>query len=82
MHSLPMHQAFRCHAKSKRSGLQCQAPAVRAHSVCRMHGAGGGAPKGNRNALKHGLYTAETLALKREIQALARMAREMMAAIE
>jgi hypothetical protein len=26
-------------------------------------GAGGGAPKGNRNALKHGDFTAETLAL-------------------
>ena len=50
--------------------------------VCRMHGAAGGAPKGNRNALKHGSFTAETLALKREIQALARLARETMAAIE
>jgi len=47
-----------------------------------MHGAGGGAPRGNRNALKHGGLTAETLALKRETQALARMARETMAAIE
>ena len=47
-----------------------------------MHGAGGGAPKGNRNAIKHGLYTAETLALKKEIQALGRMARETIAAIE
>jgi uncharacterized protein YjcR len=47
-----------------------------------MHGAGGGAPKGNRNAMKHGGFTAETIALKREIQALARMARETVAAIE
>jgi hypothetical protein len=49
--------------------------------VCRMHGAASGAPKGNRNALKHGDFTAETLALKREIQALARLARETMGAI-
>ena len=55
---------------------------MRGSSVCRMHGAGGGAPRGNRNALKHGEFTAETLALKREIAALARMARETMAAIE
>ena len=47
-----------------------------------MHGAGGGAPKGNRNAMKHGDFAAETLALKREIQALARMTRETMEAIE
>jgi uncharacterized protein YjcR len=47
-----------------------------------MHGAGGGAPKGNRNALKHGSFTAEAMALRKEVAALARMAREMMAAIE
>jgi hypothetical protein len=77
MHSLPMHRALRCHAKSKRSGSPCQAPAI-----CRMHGAGGGAPKGNRNALKHGGFTAEGLALKRQISALARMARETIRALE
>jgi uncharacterized protein YjcR len=79
---LDMRRASRCHAMSKRSGLQCQAPAVRGRSVCRMHGAGGGAPKGNRNALKHGASTAETIALRKEIVALARMARETMAVIE
>jgi uncharacterized protein YjcR len=47
-----------------------------------MHGTGGGAPKGNRNALKHGEFAAEALALKRQISALARMARETMEAIE
>jgi uncharacterized protein YjcR len=50
--------------------------------VCRMHGAAGGAPRGNRNAIKHGEFAAKTLALKREIQALAKTARETMAAIE
>ena len=47
-----------------------------------MHGAAGGAPKGNRNALKHGATTAEALDFKREVAALARRARETMAAIE
>jgi hypothetical protein len=47
-----------------------------------MHGAAGGAPKGNRNAFKHGAHSAETLALKRQITALARLARETMAGIE
>jgi uncharacterized protein YjcR len=47
-----------------------------------MHGAGGGAPKGNKNALKHGDFTAETLGLKREIQALARISRETIRALE
>jgi hypothetical protein len=82
MHSWPTHQALRCHARSKRSGLQCRAPAVRGYAVCRMHGANGGAPKGNRNALKHGEFTAEAIAMKRQINALARMARETMGTIE
>ena len=43
-----------------------------------MHGAAGGAPKGNQNALKHGGFTAETLALKKQFNALARMACETM----
>jgi hypothetical protein len=71
----------RCRAISKRSGKPCQAPAVRDHEVCRMHGARGGAPMGNRNALKHGAHIAKARALNREIQALARMARATMAEI-
>jgi uncharacterized protein YjcR len=58
---------------------------MRSKPICGMrltHGAASGAPKGNRNALKHGGFTAEGLGLKREIQALARMARETVAAIE
>jgi uncharacterized protein YjcR len=79
---LDMHQALRCHAKSKRSGLRCQAPAVRGYSVCRMHGAGGGAPRGNQNALRHGAFSAESIALANEVESLVRIAREMLAAIE
>jgi uncharacterized protein YjcR len=47
-----------------------------------MHGAGGGAPKGNRNALKHGLYTAEAIETWRMVSALTKQVRETMAAIE
>jgi uncharacterized protein YjcR len=41
-----------------------------------MHGAGGGAPKGNKNALKHGLYTAEAIETRRAIAALMKQARQ------
>jgi hypothetical protein len=47
-----------------------------------MHEAAVGAPKGNRNALKHGGFTTETVALRKEIAALDRLARETMAAID
>jgi hypothetical protein len=35
---------------------------------------------GNRSALKHGEFSAETIAIKKEIAALARMARETVGA--
>jgi len=70
---LPMRQALRCHARSKRSGKSCKSPAVKGHR--------GGAPKGNRNAWKHGLYSAETLALNRHIRDLARATKELCGAI-
>ncbi len=74
---LPMHQAPRCRATSKRSGNRCQAPAVKGKAVCRMHGAGGGAPKGNSNALKHGLYGQEAIERRRLIAELIRESRKL-----
>jgi hypothetical protein len=44
-----------------------------AEGRCRMQGGlSPGAPKGNRNAIKHGLYTAEALARRREVAVLIR----------
>jgi len=43
-----------------------------------MHGAGGGAPKGNKNALRHGLYTAEAVAMRQAIRTLLRGSRELL----
>ncbi len=41
---------------------------------CRMHGGaqGSGAPGGNQNALKHGLYTKEAVALRKHVRELLR----------
>ena len=78
---LDMQEAPRCRARSKRSGQRCRAPALRDKAVCRMHGAAGGAPRGNKNALKHGRYTTEALASRRENAALIRAIRELEAKI-
>jgi hypothetical protein len=45
-----------------------------------MHGGAGGsgAPRGNRNAFKHGLHTAEAKAQRKAVRALLRRAREML----
>jgi len=43
-----------------------------------MHGGlSTGAPKGNKNAFKHGLYTAEAIAERREMRELIREFREL-----
>jgi hypothetical protein len=45
-----------------------------------MHGSaeGSGAPEGNRNALKHGRYTAEAIARRRKVTALLRACRDQL----
>jgi hypothetical protein len=67
----PMLASARCGAKT-RSGRPCRSPAVRGKRRCRMHGgaAGSGAPRGNRNALRHGAYTREAVAENRQLRAL------------
>ena len=43
-----------------------------------MHGGPSpGAPKRNKNAFKHGLYTADLIARRRQIAALIRSARQL-----
>ena len=79
---LPMHQSPRCRATSKRSGKRCQAPAVRGKPVCRMHGAGGGAPIGNRNARKHGYYGRANIEERRQIARFIRDARALVSSID
>jgi len=45
-----------------------------------MHGGaeGSGAPEGNQNALKHGRYTAENMAHRRDVVALLRAYRDQL----
>ncbi|HRD87320.1 MAG TPA: HGGxSTG domain-containing protein [Accumulibacter sp.] len=66
-----MHLSPRCHART-RSGTPCQSPAM-PNGRCRLHGGKAtGAPKGNRNAFKHGRYTAAHIAERRHFAELLR----------
>ncbi|MGI8853073.1 MAG: HGGxSTG domain-containing protein [Methyloceanibacter sp.] len=70
-----MHLSPRCGAKT-RQGTACHSPAM-PNGRCRMHGGKStGAPKGNRNAWKHGYYSTEVVARRRAIRALLASARE------
>ena len=75
----PMLTSPRCGAKT-RSGKPCQSPAVSGKKRCRMHGGapGSGAPQGNKNALKHGLYTREAMAERRQIRDLIRQSNKLL----
>jgi uncharacterized protein YjcR len=72
----PMLSSPRCGAKT-RSGKPCMSPAVHGKKRCRMHGGapGSGAPRGNQNALKHGLYTREAIEERRQLRTLMRQSR-------
>jgi glucans biosynthesis protein len=71
-----MLSSQRCGART-RSGKPCASPAVSGKKRCRMHGGahGSGAPAGNKNALKHGLYTREAIAQRRQLRQLIRQSR-------
>ncbi len=62
-------QSPRCLAMT-RSGKPFQTPKVQSRKRCRMHGGakGNGAPKGNRNAWKHGRYSVEVAERRRFTQ--------------
>jgi hypothetical protein len=75
-------KAPRCTATSKRTRERCKAPAVRGWTVCRFHGARGGAPKGEANGYKHGLHTQEAIAERCALSDLLRQSRRAMAACE
>ena len=79
----PMRSSLRCGAKT-RSGKPCMSPAVSGKKRCRMHGgaAGSGAPSGNKNALKSGLFTREAIEERRALQDLIRSARQLTLKIE
>jgi hypothetical protein len=79
----PMNRAPRCGARTC-SGKPCRSPAVLGKTRCRMHGGApeSGARLGNQSALKHGSYTAEAIARRRELSELIRMARDTLAELE
>jgi hypothetical protein len=57
---------------------QLVAPAVRGWKVCRMHGARGGGPTGNRNGnYRSGASTYETREAVAFLRAMARLVRKM-----
>jgi len=78
-----MLSSQRCGAKT-RSGKPCMSPSVSGKKRCRMHGGapGSGAPRGNKNALRHGRYTREAIEERRQLRALLRQSLMLIQQIE
>ncbi len=77
----PFINVPRCGAHSRRTGNPCRQPAM-ANGRCRMHGGKAGAPRGNKNALKHGHYTAQAIKNRRFLNKLLRESKETIEALE
>jgi hypothetical protein len=79
----PMLASPRCGAKI-RSGGSCRSPAVRGKRRCRMHGGapGSGAPRENRNALKHGRFTGDAITEREQVRAVLADARKLLRELE
>jgi len=74
--------AERCCATAKTTGNRCNAPARRGWQVCRMHGAGGGAPVGPANgAWVHGDRSQANEQDRRLLVALAKLTRDCVTAL-
>jgi hypothetical protein len=66
----------RCNAKAKSTGVQCKQPAMK-NGKCHWHGGKStGAPLGNMNSFKHGMYTKESLERRKNIRQLLKTCRE------
>jgi glucans biosynthesis protein len=77
-----MARAARCGAKT-RAGHPCRQAAVRGQARCRMHGGakGSGGPRGDRNGnFKHGLWTRESLGMRKAMRAKVREIRAFLRA--
>ena len=78
---LLMHLSPRCGAKN-RCGNPCQSPAMK-NGRCRLHGGTNpGAPTGKGNGnYRHGFYTKEAIADRRDTAELIRACKDVMAGL-
>ena len=66
-----LREAPRCTATAKSTRQRCRNPCKRGWTVCRLHGAGGGAPPGKAHPnYKHGLRSKEMLAIRKLVELL------------
>ncbi len=85
---LAMHRAPRCGAKCKRTGLPCRMPAM-ANGRCFLHGGKStgarteaGMERCRKVNVKHGFYSQESMARRREIRRFISESKKLLRQIE
>ena len=77
-----LSKAPRCRANAKSTGRRCKGPAVNGWTVCRMHGARGGAPSGPANGMwRHGNRTQQADQFKSALSQLLADSRQIAKAL-
>ncbi len=72
----------RCNAMAKSSGLRCKQPAMK-NGKCYWHGGKStGAPLGNINSLKHGMYTKESLERRKTLRKLLKICSDILNSLQ
>ena len=70
-HALPVYFGPRCGAHARQTGKPCKQPAMK-NGRCRLHGGKSTGPKNPHITLKHGRYTKEAIASRKQVAALIR----------
>ena len=76
-HAMPGPWGKPCGAHARTTGRPCNAPAM-ANGRCRMHGGKSTGPKNPHITLKHGRYTKEAIAQRKQVSALIRQYRALL----
>ena len=73
-----LRDAPRCSATAKSTRRRCKCPSKRGWKVCRLHGAGGGAPSGAAHPnYRHGMRTKQMETVRRLTSILGKEARDL-----
>jgi hypothetical protein len=73
-----LRDAPRCRATAKRTGRRCMCPSKHGWNVCRLHGAGGGAPGGEAHPnYRHGLRSKEFMEARASVSSLGTASRRL-----
>jgi hypothetical protein len=68
-----LRDAPRCSATAKSTKQRCRNPSKQSWNVCRLHGAGGGAPSGSQHPnYRHGMRTKQIAEVNKLISLLSK----------